>query len=715
MKHGHTRRLLSSVCGALGVLLVFAALLLGYLTRSLFNEAAFSVRVAASLEDPRFANFAAEQIADALIKAKPDLVGLRPVIIGVARSIVSSAPFRAAVRRSARTAHHAIMTGTGRDIVLDVKDVGVLLESVSETNPALSKKIPPKLSAALGKLSDLPEGEVMMRLVRLAHRMRVLTFALLVAGVALTVASVWLSSGKRRAIVRVGMALGALSVVLGLVAQYGGEGISLFVRRSDYSPALAGLAGAFLRGMLTWAMGLGFAGLVLAAAASSLLERVALRRWKDRVVAWLVGPQPLMRYRLARGVLGAAVGAALIFAPQTSLGVLAWLAGVVVAFLGLREAFFAALHLLPELEAKASAPAAERRRAGGRRIAFVSGTALLLIAATAWLVLRSEETAALPREITYVNGSAAITDRPLDRVIFPTTHNSMSGANVPGWMFPNQSADIDRQLADGIRGFLIDAHYGVPVGDRVMTELSDSSKSFAKYAAAVGEEGLEAALRIRDRLSRQPRGERSVYMCHGFCELGALELQPVLENMRDFLVANPAEVLVIVIQDENVPAKEIERVFEESGLVDFVYRGPARPPWPTMRELVETDQRVLVFAENDTTGVSWYHPAFAVMQETPYTFHKPDEFSNLPNRGGTGGSLMLLNHWIETTPMPKPSNAAIVNARAALLARLQDFRKRRGRYPNLVAVDFYGTGDLIQVVSELNEEPLPPPTGRARR
>ena len=60
MTHGRPRRIASSVCGALGVLCVFAALLLGYLTRSLFNETAFSVRVAASLEDPRFANFAAE-------------------------------------------------------------------------------------------------------------------------------------------------------------------------------------------------------------------------------------------------------------------------------------------------------------------------------------------------------------------------------------------------------------------------------------------------------------------------------------------------------------------------------------------------------------------------------------------------------------------------------------------------------------------------------
>jgi hypothetical protein len=122
--------------------------------------------------------------------------------------------------------------------------------------------------------------------------------------------------------------------------------------------------------------------------------------------------------------------------------------------------------------------------------------------------------------------------------------------------------------------------------------------------------------------------------------------------------------------------------------------------------MVESDQRVLVCAENNSAGVDWYHLAFEVFQETPYAFHDPSEFSNRPNRGGTGGPLMLLNHWIETTPLPKPSNAAIVNAHDALLARIRAFQRERGRLPNLVAVDFYATGDMIQVVRELNEQPL---------
>jgi len=248
----------------------------------------------------------------------------------------------------------------------------------------------------------------------------------------------------------------------------------------------------------------------------------------------------------------------------------------------------------------------------------------------------------------------------------------------------------------------------VPVGDKVKTELADEKAAMVKYDAALGKEGMEAVLRIRDRLAGAKHGPRDVYMCHGFCELGALKLVPVLKDVRDFLVENPGEVLVIVIQDESVSPQDIERCFKESGLLEFVYRGPVTPPWPTLRDMVESDQRVVVMAENSSAGVAWYHPAFEVIQETPYGFKDPSEFSNRPNRGGTRGSLLLMNHWIESVPSPKPSDAAIVNAHDALMQRILAFRRERGRLPNLVAVDFYATGDMLAVVRELNAQaPMP--------
>ena len=90
------------------------------------------------------------------------------------------------------------------------------------------------------------------------------------------------------------------------------------------------------------------------------------------------------------------------------------------------------------------------------------------------------------------------------------------------------------------------------------------------------------------------------------------------------------------------------------------------------------------------------------MQETPYSFHKPADFSCRPNRGGTTPPLFQINHWIETTPAPKPSNAEIVNAYDFLLKRARACEQERHRLPNVIAVDFYDVGDLFRVARTLN-------------
>ena len=81
--------------------------------------------------------------------------------------------------------------------------------------------------------------------------------------------------------------------------------------------------------------------------------------------------------------------------------------------------------------------------------------------------------------------------------------------------------------------------------------------------------------------------------------------------------------------------------------------------------------------------------------ETPYTFHAPDQFSCKDNRGGSSALLFQINHWIESTPAPKPSNAAIVNSYDFLLDRARECMKERKHLPNIIAVDFYKVGDLL--------------------
>jgi len=197
-----------------------------------------------------------------------------------------------------------------------------------------------------------------------------------------------------------------------------------------------------------------------------------------------------------------------------------------------------------------------------------------------------------------------------------------------------------------------------------------------------------------------------------FCELGGTPLISVLRDIRDFLVAHPNQVLVVVNEDYVSP-KDFVSVVKASGLTKFVYRGPtAAGRWPTLRQMIDSNQRIVFLAENEAGAAPWYHLAYdGITQETPYEFKKVSQLTKpsklaascAPNRGPKQGApLFLVNGWISTNPAPLPSNAAKVNAYEPLLRRLRECQRLRHHIPNLVAVDFYREGDVFKAVDALN-------------
>ena len=71
------------------------------------------------------------------------------------------------------------------------------------------------------------------------------------------------------------------------------------------------------------------------------------------------------------------------------------------------------------------------------------------------------------------NGSPELCQRRLNEVVFPGTHNSMSAAEEPGWLFANQRRSASSRSSTTASGCsCIDPHWGVPVaGNRVRTDL----------------------------------------------------------------------------------------------------------------------------------------------------------------------------------------------------------------------------------------------------
>jgi hypothetical protein len=281
------------------------------------------------------------------------------------------------------------------------------------------------------------------------------------------------------------------------------------------------------------------------------------------------------------------------------------------------------------------------------------------------------------------NGSSKLCSRTFDKVVLPATHNSMSAAAL-GFQIPNQPVGIPDQLKDGIRGFLIDTHYG-----RVQPDGSV----------------------VTDDDGKATGGKRDTYLCHVVCQIGHSKLVPVLHSMRNFLRSHPGNVLLLDVEDYITP-KDFVKAMKRSGLAKYAYRGSTKH-WPTLRTMIKRNQQVVVLDEHRAGGAPWVHLDYAgIVQETAYTWTDPAQITDsanwpascAPNRGGTKGSLFLMNHWSPPTPRPQPDPVADaqVNATDVLAGRARACQTARGLLPTIVAVDQYRTGGLFDAVKQLN-------------
>lgn len=702
------RRFLVTLCAVISVSAIVLGTLYTYTARTLFNPDVFATRVADGLADPHMAELVAAELTDQIIAVRQDLIAYRPIMVGALERVVSSTPFRAVVRRAVKQAHQTVLSKKGENLALTVGDLSVVARDALAQYPQLAIKIPPEAMDALGATKTWTPGKSLARVLSVASRMRTRAFILLGIGLGAGALGFGLAKRKDRYLLRCGLALAAVALLIGLGVQFGAPGVASVVKPRFASDLVRGLWPAFLAPLALRMWILGGIGLTLVAGVTSTFRRVNLVASGSAVWHVIAGRPDSVWLGLLRGAFLAIAGGIAAFHPEVVINATTAIAAAVLFFFGIQEIFSIVLDWMPQIE-----DAAQKKGRSLPRIVTGCVLGLIVIGAGVWWMTR--EDAAIPVAgpvMMACNGHPELCDRRLNEVAFAASHNSMSGADIRDWLFPNQNAGIPQQLEDGVRGFLIDVHYGVPIGDRVKTILDTEVNSMAKYEEAMGKEAVEAAMRIRDRMVGEPTGPQDVYLGHGFCELGATKFVDALSEMRDFLILHPDDIVFIMVQDEGVSPADVADCFQRSGLIEMVYKGPVVKPWPTLREMVESNQRVIVMAENHWEGVPWYHGAFEVCQETPYRFLKLEEIespkANKVGRGGTSGSLLLMNNWIETTPTPLPSNAEIVNSYDVLLKRAKALKKTRKMMPNLIAVDFYKTGDLMRVVDALNgvEQPL---------
>ncbi|KAB1978926.1 phospholipase [Streptomyces triticiradicis] len=278
--------------------------------------------------------------------------------------------------------------------------------------------------------------------------------------------------------------------------------------------------------------------------------------------------------------------------------------------------------------------------------------------------------------------------RTLDQVTFLTAHNAyangVDGGFAPPFVnfFPNQNRGINQQLADGVRGFMLDLH-------------------------------------------QTPDG---AILCHNSCTLVSrpVALWVDLQRMVDFLKQHPDQFVTVFLEDYVDPGVLRSELARVNGLSDVLYRpdrtGVRENGWPKLADLTAAGQRLLIFtdhsrASDESAGLT--RDSFGVMYQREWTVENywsmgsglgSSDWScysrwygadtNVPLTRTEPGfrPLFVMNHF---------RDAAIAGTAGTDNTKLADRARRfcepaARKKPNYLAVDRYDLGDPASAVNTLN-------------
>jgi hypothetical protein len=685
-----------------GVLLPIAVIA-GWANTTIYDSEEFSDRVVSLLDSSSVRHEMAARLTEQLARGgNQQAVNFRPAFELAVEAGINTDTFRSIFHTAVERTHEALLEGQSTGGAgLNLSDSIAIITSSMQ----LPGSAEPGAQSSSGLSDSLTDVTDRLDNYRFWHWQDI-TGALLLGGffgaVIAATLGIIVALDRRRAVRRLGWAVvlgsavivGLVQLVRWLAGRLVGDPDLADAVKSAVSTGMADL-----RLIALWLIGYG----VIVIAASSASERRYTPRWAlDAGRRWIDRRRASTRGRVFLGVGG------LVLSVIVSLDPMEWL--TVALFLGaLWLGYLSVVELLSLVRARVTAGATSVGRRRWRQT--IAGAVVVVVVAavvSAGLVItttRAAKRAAAEGEFR-CNGDADNCDRTLAEITLPGSHNAMSSTLYPGWLFAEQIETIKGQLDAGVRALLIDTHYGVASsskmpGTKAAVVLTDRAAELAQppgedYDPAIAQRASQLAARA----PKSAGASRQIYLCHNYCEMGAVSFASVLNDVKEFVDTHPTDVIALIIQDATTPA-DTAAAIEAAGLGARAYTLQKGEELPTLGEMIDQGKTLLVFAEQGGSGAPpWYQKAYDWFQETRYDFKSTTDFTCAPNRGPADAPLFLVNHWVSVSP-PDPAKADQANAPALLRDRLQQCADQRHRVPNVVALDFSVRAKIANTVRDV--------------
>ncbi len=179
---------------------------------------------------------------------------------------------------------------------------------------------------------------------------------------------------------------------------------------------------------------------------------------------------------------------------------------------------------------------------------------------------------------------------------------------------------------------------------------------------------------------------------------------PFLDQLvviRKHLETNPDKILTLFL-DFNVNVNELTEVVEQSGIQPYLYVNESEHEWPTLRNMVETGKRVIIFKmQEHRNSPDWLHYVWDYAVEPYFSILEAPDFIGEFLKGDPKNNLLIYNDYNFPRRAGLPEESFFnTTQNPYLIEHVKNVWKSTGKTPNFIMLDRYQTW-IIQVLSQL--------------
>ena len=209
-------------------------------------------------------------------------------------------------------------------------------------------------------------------------------------------------------------------------------------------------------------------------------------------------------------------------------------------------------------------------------------------------------------------------------------------------------------------------------------------------------------------------GNSKVALYHGFCGLGTRDPATVFNAIGDFVAQNPSEIVILFLQmpDRDVVSlAALHTILQSTSLAQKLYAHTAGTPWPTLGELVDAQENIILFYFNQPScddqpcPTAAWHYWFDYGMETDYDFSSvadvdDTDTSCTPRFATQPRDFYRVNSFVT---LPSRTAAQTLNTPEYAAARTTACAALAGQPANFYAVDYWNQGAVPRFVQDENK------------